>query len=80
MLLKAGAINAEGGRYGTALYVAVQRDHKEVVQMLLKAGADVNVERWEYDIAPQVAAPRGDKEVVQMLVEAGVQSVSTILV
>jgi ankyrin repeat protein len=40
VLVEAGAdIDAQGGVYGTALQVAAARGHKEVVQVLVEAGA-----------------------------------------
>jgi ankyrin repeat protein len=40
MLIDAGAdVNAQGGEYGSALYVASQGGHEKVVQMLIDAGA-----------------------------------------
>jgi ankyrin repeat protein len=41
-LEKGADVNAQGGEYGNALQAASAQGRKEVVQMLLKKGADVN--------------------------------------
>jgi ankyrin repeat protein len=44
MLLDRGAdVNAQGGRYGSALQAASSEGHDKIVQLLLDKGADVNV-------------------------------------
>jgi ankyrin repeat protein len=46
LLLDKGAdVNAQGGRYGNALYAASLGGHEQVVKLLLDKGADTNVER-----------------------------------
>ena len=43
LLLDKGAdVNAQGGRYGNALYVASERGYEQVVKLLLDKGADVS--------------------------------------
>ena len=43
MLLNKGAnVNAQGGRYGNALYAASSGGHDQVVQILLDKEADIN--------------------------------------
>ncbi|KAI1535686.1 Ank-2 multi-domain protein, partial [Pyrenophora tritici-repentis] len=43
LLLDAGAeVNAQGGEYGNALYIASARGHEQVVKMLLDTGADLH--------------------------------------
>jgi hypothetical protein len=73
-VLSAGAdVNAEGGvhSYGTALEAAAVGGHKEVVQVLVEAGAYIDAQGGAYGTALQMAAAGGYKEVVQVLVEAG---------
>jgi ankyrin repeat protein len=43
LLLEKGAdVNAQGGKYGNALYAALVGGHWEIVKILLYRGADVN--------------------------------------
>ncbi|PSN59255.1 purine and uridine phosphorylase [Corynespora cassiicola Philippines] len=57
-LLAEGAyVNAQGGDYGNALQSALARGHKDIVELLVKAGADVNAQ--------------GHKDIVELLVKAG---------
>lgn len=72
MLLEKGAnVNVQGCRYGSALYAASIRGHKQIVQILLDKGADVNAQRGDYGNALQVASLRGHKQVLWMLLGAG---------
>jgi ankyrin repeat protein len=42
-LVEKGAdVNAQGGRYGSALQAASARGHDQVVQLLLEKGVDIN--------------------------------------
>ena len=64
LLLDKGAdVNAQGGRYGNALYVASERGHEQVVKLLLDKGADVSAEGRRYDNALQAASAKGHEEV-----------------
>ncbi|KAF8196084.1 ectomycorrhiza-induced ankyrin-domain/NACHT-domain-containing protein [Pholiota molesta] len=67
-------INAQGGRYGTALQGAVSKGHKAIVKLLVEQGADVNAQGGEYNNALQAAsAPgsRSDEEIVELLLKNG---------
>jgi ankyrin repeat protein len=52
-------VNAQGGRYGSALQAASSRGYRDVVQLLLDKGADVNAQGGYYDNALQAASSRG---------------------
>ena len=55
----------------TPLYLASVKDHKEIVRMLIDAGADVNKAN-KYGSAPLYwASVKDHKEIVKMLREAG---------
>jgi ankyrin repeat protein len=66
-----GHINLRGGPLGTALHAAARRNHLNIVQRLLRHGADVNAPgRWER--TPLVfASSRGHLEVVRWLLDHG---------
>jgi ankyrin repeat protein len=50
LLLDRGAdVTAEGGRNGTALELAKQRNHQAVISLLLERGADSNASDSESD-------------------------------
>lgn len=49
--------------------MAAYRGNKEIVEMLIKAGADVNAQGGEYGTALQIAAARGDEDIVKLLVK-----------
>jgi len=71
-LIEGGAdIEAEGGRFGTALQAASGRGHKEIVEMLLEKGANVKAVGGDYGTALQDASVEGHKEIVEMLLKAG---------
>jgi ankyrin repeat protein len=73
LLLDKGAdINAQGGRYGSALQAASFRGHKAVVQQLLDKGADCNIQGGRYGNTLQAASLRGHEAVVQLLLDKGV--------
>lgn len=60
------AINATGGKYGTALYAASMQGFEDVVDILLDHGADVNM-RWEDRSPIYVASSKQHYAVVQLL-------------
>ena len=68
ILDKGADINAQGRRYGTALQVASERGHHQVVQILLNRGADINAQG---DNALLEASERGHEKVVQILLDNG---------
>jgi ankyrin repeat protein len=71
MLLDAGVeVNYMGNHAGSVLEEAVYRGLKEVVQILLAAGADVK-QGDRSESALQIALPREDADMVQMLLNAG---------
>jgi ankyrin repeat protein len=50
--LKVGAnVNAQGGRYGTALQASASMRDTEIVQLLVDQGANVNGEGGQYGTA-----------------------------
>jgi serine/threonine-protein phosphatase 6 regulatory ankyrin repeat subunit B len=55
----------------TALIVASQNGHLEVVRALLAAKADVNVKQYQGYTALMLATQNGHQEVVQLLKSAG---------
>jgi hypothetical protein len=72
-LIKDGVeINAPGGRLGaTAFHAAVIRSHREVMDILLDAGADINKHDF-IKIAPlDSAVSDGDLEIIKFLLEHG---------
>ena len=70
-MLNAGADVNMQGKYGNALQVASIKGHKEVVQLLLDAGANVNAQGGYYIYAIYAAANQGHEEVIQLLLDAG---------
>jgi ankyrin repeat protein len=71
MLLDAGAeVNYIGNSARSILEEAVYQELKEVVQILLAAGADIK-QGDRSESALQIALPREDAEMVQMLLNAG---------
>jgi hypothetical protein len=61
------------GDYGSALAAAASTSNKEIVKLLLEAGADVNqpLTHGDYGSALAAAASTGNKEIVKLLLEAG---------
>jgi uncharacterized protein len=55
----------------TALMIAAERGQSEIVQILLKQGADVKVANDEHRTALQIATTKGQTEIVRLLKEAG---------
>ena len=69
---KGADLNAKDESGYTPLYGAVEKGHKEVVELLIAAGADVNVKDGEWGETPlHLAADKGHKEVAELLITAG---------
>ncbi|OCH87556.1 hypothetical protein OBBRIDRAFT_735932, partial [Obba rivulosa] len=66
-------VNAQGGRYGTALKAASGRGHLAIVRFLVQNDADVNGQGGVYGSALQAASGRGHIEVVRFLIEHGAE-------
>ena len=64
-------IDARGRDNDTPLQAASMRGHKEVVKMLVDAGADINAQGGYYGNARRAASGTGYKEVVKILLDAG---------
>ena len=72
LLLDKGAdVNAQDGRYGTALQAASAGGYEAVVRLLLNKGADINVQDSRYGTALQAASARGHEAVVRLLLNKG---------
>ncbi|KAF3007281.1 hypothetical protein E8E14_000940 [Neopestalotiopsis sp. 37M] len=72
MLVDNGAdVNAQGGKYGNALYAASAKGYQEIVQILVDNKADVNAQGGFYgkDNALYTASERGHQEIVQLLLD-----------
>lgn len=55
----------------TFLILAVENDHKQIVEILLNAGADVNAkDYWNGHTPLMLAIQNGNKDIVQMLLSA----------
>ncbi|HJM68373.1 MAG TPA: ankyrin repeat domain-containing protein [Candidatus Babeliales bacterium] len=72
-LIKDGVdLNRIGGDYlDTPLTMAVKFGNKEIVETLIKAGADLDVKNMLDHSALTVAVNVGDKEIVEALIKAG---------
>ncbi len=58
--------------FRTAVYEAASRGKKEILSMLIKAGADVKAKNLNSgDSALHGAVKYGDKEIIKMLLDAG---------
>lgn len=71
ILIKAGADVNEKSKDNSILTEAIGYGHKEVVRLLLDAGANVNVQDSIGFTPLMEAAQQGDKEIVKMLIDAG---------
>lgn len=60
-------INAQGYKKQTALHVAVQNGHVELVKALLQWGANVNAEDKKKETPLHIASREGQVEIVQLL-------------
>ncbi|KAF7954398.1 hypothetical protein EAE96_005521 [Botrytis aclada] len=71
-LLEAGACVDILASFGTALYMAIRQGRKEVVALLLEAGANPNVfAKSCSNTALQEAVQRGDKAIIDLLIQNG---------
>ena len=71
-LLGNGAdVNAQGGRYGSALQAASFGGNAETVKLLLDKGADISAQGGEYGSALQAASARGRTKTVKLLLDKG---------
>ncbi|KAJ9412649.1 hypothetical protein FOXG_17298 [Fusarium oxysporum f. sp. lycopersici 4287] len=64
-------VNAQGGRYGTALQAASAEGYKEIVRLLLDKNADINARSGLYGTALYAASYGGHKEIVRLLLDEG---------
>jgi ankyrin repeat protein len=74
LLLDRGAnVNAQGGKYSTALQAAAasKRGSVEKVRLLLDRGANVNAQGGKYGSALQAALHHGHAEVAYLLLDRG---------
>ncbi|KAJ7481304.1 ankyrin repeat-containing domain protein [Mycena galericulata] len=72
LLVEHGAnVDAQDGRYGTALQAAAEQGHEDIVGLLIEHGVNVNAEGGEYGTAMQAAADGGHEDIVQLLIEHG---------
>lgn len=55
----------------TALIIAVLHDREDLVELLIKYGADVNLHTEPYDIPLLIAIKKGNFKIVKLLVENG---------
>ncbi|CEJ82954.1 Putative Pfs, NACHT and Ankyrin domain protein [[Torrubiella] hemipterigena] len=62
-------VNAQGGRYGTALQAASFGGYQEIIRFLLEKDADVNAQNDVYGTALQAASLEGHQEIFQLLLE-----------
>jgi serine/threonine-protein phosphatase 6 regulatory ankyrin repeat subunit B len=66
-------VNAKRNDGRTALMIASERGHKEVVKLLLEKGADVNAKNKEGMTALKYASENGHKEIVELLKSYGAE-------
>jgi hypothetical protein len=64
-------VNAQGGRYGTALGAASHAGSEPIVKLLLNAGANVNARAGDCVNALCVASMWGHEQIVETLLSAG---------
>ncbi|KAG8809425.1 hypothetical protein FRC19_011516 [Serendipita sp. 401] len=71
-LSEAGAdINAEGGKWGSALQVAAKRGNAETVQLLIDNGHDLSLSVERYGTALTIAALHGNDDAALALLKSG---------
>ncbi|MDT3405589.1 ankyrin repeat domain-containing protein [Mucilaginibacter terrae] len=71
--LKKGGINVDkrDGLGNTPLYYVCSKGAKDIVKLLINAGADVNLANNTSETPLHLAARAGSKEIIKMLVDAG---------
>ena len=67
----ADIINMTNKQDLTALLIAAEYGHDELVKLLLDRGADVNAQGGEHDNALQAASSRGHEQTVRLLLDRG---------
>lgn len=73
-LLLSGGLSPDTRPAGfrTAVYEAAHRERKELLEMLINAGADVKAKNLNGgDTALHIAVKNGNKEIIKMLLDAG---------
>lgn len=64
-------VNAQGGRYGSALQIAYRQSDETIVRLLFDKGADVNAQGGIHRNALQAACDQGNKTIVRLLLDKG---------
>ena len=67
MLANKAEVNAKGSNGNTALHLAVGKDHKEVVEVLLANKAEVNAVADDGMAPSHLAAVSGYKDILELL-------------
>jgi len=68
---KKARVNAYNNYRDTALMMASENGHIEIVEMLLKKGADLDAKNNDGETALKTASEKGHEEVVEMLLDNG---------
>ena len=78
LLIDNGAdVNAQGGKYGYAIWAAMSQGHNEIIELLLQHGANISVHSG-YDGEALVAACKGGyRNIVELLLDEGVDPNAT---
>ncbi|KAF6814750.1 ankyrin repeat protein [Colletotrichum plurivorum] len=72
MILGRGVdVNAQGGRFGSAIQAASFHGHQRIVQLLLDSGADINAQRGSFGNPLWAASYVGCHKTVQLLLDLG---------
>lgn len=64
-------LEIEDEQFGTPLCIAAQKGHGEIVDFLIKVGADINKRCFGGNTPSHYAALNGNESVVQLLIEKG---------
>ncbi len=80
VLIRKGAdVDSMSSKKNTPLGIAISKSNKEIVEMLIDAGADVNLKVMEYRFSLlYLAVLHRNLEIVKLLVDAGVNVNETI--